>query len=102
MKARQTKAEKAAWSAYYLEQAMFEREHHNEYLGLAAWGSWHDLVPDGMVGVFAGRGGRLPNGQYPNDSAWFLVPEVEYQARPPMPFSFIINEATHQRTCEIR
>lgn len=72
-----------------------------KYLSLAAWGSWHKDVPQGMVGVFAGKGGRERNGNYPPDTSYFLVPETEYDARNGAQ-SFVIDEARHKRIEPIR
>jgi hypothetical protein len=74
------------------DERAWKLAHANDYLVLAGYGSWHDKVPHGFVGVFAGRGGRLPNGSYPNDTAWFLVPEDEYK----QPGRFVIDPTRHQ------
>jgi len=66
----------------------------DNYLALTAWGDWHENVPKGMVAVFAGRGGRLSDGKYPADTAYFLVPEKEYGSRR---HSFVIDEKKHKR-----
>jgi len=72
-----------------------KRLHAGDYLGLAAWGDWDPTVPKGMVGVFAGRGGRTPSGAYPPDTAYFLVPQAEYDARGKL--DFVIDPARHQQ-----
>lgn len=55
----------------------------DKYQVLAGYGDWHEGVPEGQVGVFAGLGGRLPNGRYPDDRHWFLVPQPVYRAVTP-------------------
>jgi hypothetical protein len=76
------------------------------YIGLAAWGDWHDGVPKGMTGVFAGRGGRLPNGMYPEDQKYFLVPAAEYDDRDNKdlwsPLGFVIDTTRHQETTKFQ
>lgn len=57
---------------------LFRTEHANDYLVLSAFGDWHEKVPKGYVGVFAGKGGRTANGHFPEDTKWFLVPHAEY------------------------
>lgn len=77
------------------DEAMFRRENRNEYIGLAAWGDWHKNVPSGMVVVFAGRGGRTPKGQYPKDTAYFIVPKEEYGERGH--FGFVVDPERHRK-----
>lgn len=67
-----------AGESYLRDEVLFREAHRDDYVGLAAWGDWHALVPSGMVGVFAGRGGRRPDGRYPPDTRYFLVPEEDY------------------------
>lgn len=81
------------------ERAWMAR-HGNSMLVLAAWGDWHEKVPKGFVGVLAGRGGRTPNGQYPAETAYYLVPGPEYSQRgkgDQHRFDFVIDENRHQR-----
>jgi hypothetical protein len=82
-----------------LRKERFLEAHKNDYLGLAAWGDWKEGIPKGMVGVFAGRGGRLPNGMYPDDCKYFLVPSEEYAKREE---SFVIDLARHQEVPPIK
>jgi GNAT superfamily N-acetyltransferase len=77
------------------DEALFLRINQNEYIGLAAWGDWHKDVPPGMVVVLAGRGGRTVKGQYPKDTAYFVVPQEEYNERGP--FGFVIDPERHER-----
>lgn len=72
----------------------FREKHRNDYIVMTAWGDWKKGVPKGYVGVFAGRGGRKPTGGYPRDTAYFLVPEKEYDK--PSPHGFVIDESRHK------
>lgn len=76
------------------DERRFLLEHQDDYLGMSAFGDWREGVPKGYVGVFAGRGGRTPTGQFPADTAWFLVPEDEYAARGR--FSFVVDPDRHE------
>lgn len=82
------------------DEIAFKALHKNDYLGMAAFGPGHPSIkfdiPEGQVLVFAGRGGRKDNYQYPKDTAYFLVPAAEYEERGPFP-SFVIDESRHQR-----
>lgn len=40
-------------------------------------------------------GGRTPEGSFPKDTAWFLVPAEEYLEA--SPFGFVIDEDRHQQ-----
>lgn len=71
------------------DERMFLKAHENDYLPLAAWGDWHKQVPQGMVGVYAGKGGKR------TDTAYFLVPANEYHQKP-----FVIDESKHIRIKE--
>ncbi len=72
------------------DEQTFQERNKDKYLVLAC-----TAVGNGMVEVFAGRGGRLSNGQYPADTAYFLVPGIEYNNQNPS--RFVINEARYQR-----
>lgn len=88
---------KKAMEQIEAEKKNIKENHAEDYITLAAWGDWHEQVPKGYVGVFAGKGGRLPNGNYPPDTKYFLVPKEEY-ANPPQP-PFIIDTNRHAQ-CE--
>ena len=60
------------------DKRQFHIDHAGDYLVLSAFGDWHEKLPKGSVGVFAGKGGRTPTGQFPAECKWFLVPEAEY------------------------
>lgn len=77
------------------DEIAFKALHKNDYITLAAWGDWHKNVPKGSVVVFAGRGGRTADWKYPKDTAYFVVPEAEYDT--PHPYGFVIDESRHPR-----
>lgn len=84
----------------YEGQAQYEKdctnflaENGDKWVATSAWGSWCDWVPDKMVGVCAYRGGNA--GGRAGDSAYFLVPENEYNQRNHN--GFIIDENRHLR-----
>lgn len=88
--------EKIPTGKSYVKDGMtFQYRHKNDYIVMAAWGSWHPKVPEGFVGVFAGVGGRRADGQYPEDTAYFLVPEEEYDER--SPFGFVVDLERHKQ-----
>lgn len=67
-------------------------EHANDLVAISAWGSWHDRVPAGKVGVLAvpgkhvdGLRSRSPEAEY------FLVRQDRYQARPES--GYVIDQA---------
>ena len=76
------------------ELERFRKLHVNDYLVMAAWGDWHKDVPYGFVGVFAGRGGRKKIGQYPEDTAYFLIPAWEYEERSDP--EFVVDPERHE------
>jgi hypothetical protein len=51
----------------------FSAAHAEDYVSVAAWGSWHDAVPKGKVGIMATLGGRRESG-FPG-ARYFLVDE---------------------------
>jgi hypothetical protein len=63
------------------DQRAFLAEHANDLLTVAAWGSWHEAVPKGMVGVAAQVGGRPEDARIERESRYFLVPAEEYEKR---------------------
>ncbi len=76
------------------DERAFYKAHANDYLVMTAWGDWHQSVPSGFVSVFAGRGGRTRTGGFPKDTAYFLIPEAEYDARSDP--AFIVNPSRHE------
>ena len=65
-----------AGMSYVKDKQEWERDvrENNRFVVKAAWGSWHETVPAGFVGVKAAA--ALTGAE-----AWFLVPESEYKAR---------------------
>lgn len=59
-----------------LREELFYEKHANDYIVMSA--ITHDKE---FVKVIAGKGGRLENGRYPNDTKEFLVPTEEYHNR---------------------
>lgn len=72
---------KADFAEYLAQEKLFQAEHANDYLVLSAFGDWHKDVPKDYVGVFAGKGGRTPEGHFPADTKWFLVPKADYKPK---------------------
>lgn len=90
-----------AGQSFIKDDRLFQERHKDDYIVLAGWGDWHPQVPEGFVGVFAGRGGRLPTGGYPEDTAYFLVPASEYQSIL-RERHFIVDLDRHERVSEIK
>jgi hypothetical protein len=76
--------------SYARDQEIFERDNKDNWVVIAAYGSWHAQVPKGFVGVTCTRGGLRGSG-YP--VAHFLVAETEYEARGG---NFVANPEKHQ------
>lgn len=83
------------------DSKLFKQQHAEDYIVEAAFGysEGSNKVPKGFVGAFACRGGRLDNGRYSADQAYFLVPAEEYDGRGK--FGFVVDEAKHQRIGKI-
>lgn len=81
--------------SYQKDKRLFREAHKGDYLVLSAWGDWDSDTPKGYVRVFAGRGGRLENGHYPPDTAYFLVPAEEYRDQDTG--RFVLDERRHRR-----
>lgn len=80
--------------SFVLRERLFLQEHARDYLVLSAWGSWHPLIPKGMVGVFATIGGSRDSAVY-DAGRYFLVPETEYNAKPRTP-KFLVDLNRHK------
>lgn len=61
------------------DRAAFEAR-RDQLVSVAGYGSWHETVPSGMVGVVAHKGGRDGAGRVHGPAQFFLVPEEEYKA----------------------
>jgi hypothetical protein len=79
-------------------QRAFKEAHKNDYISMSASGDWHDNVPEGYVGVIAGRGGYVEHSNglgmsYPDDTKEFLVANDRYKnpSDRPAGFSYVID-----------
>lgn len=63
----------------------FLAAHADDFVTVAAWGSWHETVPAGMVGVLAYRGGREGQRRH-TEKRYLLVPQGAYDVRDPRGF----------------
>lgn len=73
--------------SWVLRKRAFEARTRSSFVSRAAFGSWADWVPEGMVGVTARR--ELDGAQ-----RTYLVPKEEYDARP-LGFGFVVDELRH-------
>ena len=73
------------------DERTFYEEHAGDPVVVAAYGSWHERVPEGMVGVVTRVGGHGNGG---GAEQYFLVPEEEYDARGR--FGFVVDTARHE------
>lgn len=76
--------------SFIRDKHLFIERHRSDYVATAAWGSWEDGVPEGMVKVFACKGGD----RRADDGLYFLVPEDEYAARGR--FGFVVDQDRHK------
>lgn len=68
----------APGESYVKDKARHDAEHVDDFMVRCAWGAdGHENIPEGMVGVLAGRGSRGSGGS----ERLFLVPVAEYRAR---------------------
>ena len=75
-----------------LQERAFKAANAERLVVTAAWGSWHERVPAGKVGVVAVKGGRTRTDAGNGRGRYFLVDEAAYDARGP--FGFVVDEAT--------
>jgi hypothetical protein len=59
-------------------EQIFAREHGNDWIAVAAWGSWHKDIPEGMVGVCC-QPARLQR-QRNAPCRYFIVPSEDYDS----------------------
>lgn len=65
-----------------LDRRLFDQRHADDWLAVTAYGSWHDLVPDGYVGVTATKGGRgMKASEADPEERYYLIPQQEYAQR---------------------
>jgi hypothetical protein len=73
--------------SFTLRERAFVASTAKDFVARAAWGSWHDDVPTGSVGVIAWRLST-------NEEAGFLVPEDAYQRHGE--FGCVVDESSAQ------
>jgi hypothetical protein len=74
------------------DQAVYLKKHKEDWLTVAAFGSWHKQVPEGYVGVCATIGcSRSPHAM----ARYFIIPETEYEQREFLN-PFVVNPNRHQ------
>lgn len=79
-----------------LRQRAARAQYAHSYITVAAYGPWHKNVPEGKIGVYAVRGGRLESGHYASDDRkYFLVSAEEYAATRTS-LGFVVDESRHQ------
>jgi len=61
--------------SYKRRQEVFYTEHQHDLIATDVFGTWCSGVPQGMIGVFAQRGGRQVGR---SDGSYWLVPALEY------------------------
>ena len=72
--------------SYIYDECLFFQEHTHDWIGVCAYGDWHEHVPTGMVGVVAKQAGLANRG--------FLVTKEEYDKRGKM--SFVVDLKKHK------
>ena len=82
--------------SHVLSKRLFDERHKDDYVVKAAFGSWKEGVPVGMVGVVAALGSCKEG----DEEVWFLVPDAEYQER--SQFAFVVDPARHKRIAPLR
>jgi len=79
--------------SHVLEERAFRVKHAEDYVSVAAVGSWHAAVPEGMVGCTAVPGKMSHLGYAREHARCFLVPADEYSGRG---LKFVIDLQRHQ------
>lgn len=69
----------------------FAKVNQDNWIVISALGSWHQKVPQGMVGGVATKGGATRGSA---GERCFLIPEAEYAQR--SPFGFVVDPARHE------
>jgi hypothetical protein len=80
--------------SYVRDKKLFYQKHADDQIVTAAWGSWAEHVPVGMVGVCAVKGGRQ-SVTTRQPETWWLVDAEEYNAN--RKFGFVIDPERHQQ-----
>ncbi len=71
--------------SFTFRERVFVASTAKDFVARTAWGSWHDDVPAGSVGVIAWHSST-------NEEAGFLVPEDAYERRGE--FGYVVDEST--------
>jgi hypothetical protein len=77
------------------DEKVFTERNKNNLIVISAFGDWHPQVPEGMVGVYATKGGtrKISPESDPDDSGYFLVTTEEYARKPWT--GFVVYPAKH-------
>jgi hypothetical protein len=81
------------------DQEQWNLDHKNDWVVISAVGDWHAGVPEGMVGVWASKGGRNRQYKITGEVRTYLVPAWEYDD--PHPFGFVVDPARHERIADL-
>lgn len=79
--------------SYIRDEEVFNAEHANDWIVIAASGDWHEKAKPGFCYVIATIGGRSKTFASQAEKA-FLVPEAEYDNR--SRYGFVIDPARHE------
>lgn len=81
------------------DEALFYERNRDKLVAVAAWGDWHETVPEGMVGVCAVIGSKAEGRRYSrSDEHYLLVPDEEYEKRGR--FAFVFEDPSQYRKWE--
>jgi hypothetical protein len=80
--------------SYVLQRRAEEEAAKGKLQSYVAWGSWHNLVPKGQVGVCCKVDGREGTGP----ERYFLVPEKEYELRSSV---FVVDPEKYEEVSQI-
>lgn len=78
--------------SHVVAEREFFAAHADDLITVAAYGSWHESVPDGHVGVVARVGGRSGDGP----DRYFLVPSADYDVSNQL--GLVIDKDRHSET----
>jgi len=57
----------------------YSNSRKNDWEVVAAWGDWHPRINRGNHGLLVAKGGRLPNGMYPKEMKYVIVPADKFK-----------------------
>ena len=87
----------APGQSYIKDARAWKANHIEDLQSVSAFGSGHNGVPPGYVGLIVYKGGRTANGHFPSSpERYFLVLQEEYHAESPAYASFLIDPSRHQ------